>query len=938
MSLITRIIKPKPTGETLEERVASLPDLDEAELIAVATTSSEVKLQESAIHLLAYGQPLLDLALGDHSAKVNQAARQRIGELLENNKDLIGTLVKEPISQTDLINLTVHSPTVNEKLFADITDENVLVDIAVNGKTSPVRQKAAEKISTRENLETVLSTAKEKDKSVVKIVKSKLEVFKAADAEFAKNQAYAAELCERAEQLLNREADEQFQRRLERIETSWQALNEEEKRESSDHYQTVIAACQNKLQARLAAEAALLEQTQEQQQQQAQARQTLLSLTADLSQLASKLYELELIDAERENFFENTLLENNTAAENIKKQGLNVDAEYKAYIRSVESVTQLWQQLQTHGPLAQLVNSLKTEEVGRDPEHGETIKKAINNLLRYKSLVRDEVPDVVAEASAAIADWAKARDEKREKDKKRLKKINELIAKANRAISAGHVRQARGITRELNEKREKHGDLPQNVVTRLEELDQAMAKLGDWHEFAVLPKKQALVEKMEALVDSTMHPNDLAELIKSMQQEWKVLCKGGENPDQELWERLQTAADKAFEPCRKYFDELAAEREQNLAKRGELIEQVSLYLDAYDWDNAVWKDVEHTIRAAREAWQNCWPVPKKKMHSMQKQFDSILEKIHGKVKEAKQTSSEAKRKLVERAEQLAQQEDVTSAINEAKRLQAQWKTLDGTVGANRKEDQKLWKLFRGHCDAIFQKRDAEFAEVNAKRSEELAKAKALLQKLDDILKKTGAEFNEAKKAVKEIKAEYHTVGELPKSEQNKVRESFNKKLEQIDDKGRQERKTAIKASWNALFEVADSVRAYELAVLSGSAADEALADAKDLIEATQNWPTGGQAVIQQRLENASSLSPAKIADSENALRILCIRAEIANNQESPAEDKALRMQYQVQQLQQAFGQKKAADTPETLALEWIAVPGVADPLYSELLKRFNHNR
>jgi len=84
----------------------------------------------------------------------------------------------------------------------------------------------------------------------------------------------------------------------------------------------------------------------------------------------------------------------------------------------------------------------------------------------------------------------------------------------------------------------------------------------------VLPKKEALVEEMEALANSTLHPKELAEKIKTMQAEWKTLSKGGENKDSDLWERLQKAADIAFEPCRAYFDEQDKQREENAEKRG----------------------------------------------------------------------------------------------------------------------------------------------------------------------------------------------------------------------------------------------------------------------------------------------------------------------------------------------------------------------------------
>jgi len=62
--------------------------------------------------------------------------------------------------------------------------------------------------------------------------------------------------------------------------------------------------------------------------------------------------------------------------------------------------------------------------------------------------------------------------------------------------------------------------------------------------------------------------------------------------------------------------------------------------------------------------------------------------------------------------------------------------------------------------------------------------------------------------------------------------------------------------------------------------------------------------------------------------------------DTPAEDKALRMEYQVSRLQQGFGQNSSPNgvSIQDLVIEWIAAGAVANDIYEPLLERFNHCR
>ena len=74
--------------------------------------------------------------------------------------------------------------------------------------------------------------------------------------------------------------------------------------------------------------------------------------------------------------------------------------------------------------------------------------------------------------------------------------------------------------------------------------------------------------------------------------------------------------------------------------------------------------------------------------------------------------------------------------------------------------------------------------------------------------------------------------------------------------------------------------------------------------------------------------------NEKKLRELCIRGEILRERETPSEDKALRMQYQISRLEHGFGQKEKDNQSQINALifEWVAVGPVSDHSYSPLFK------
>ena len=91
---------------------------------------------------------------------------------------------------------------------------------------------------------------------------------------------------------------------------------------------------------------------------------------------------------------------------------------------------------------------------------------------------------------------------------------------------------------------------------------------------------------------------------------------------------------------------------------------------------------------------------------------------------------------------------------------------------------------------------------------------------------------------------------------------------------------------------------------------------------------------------AKGAGDATQEENEQALKRLCIRAEILSDRPTPDEDKSLRMQYQMSRLQQGLGQKSPDKSVEMNAMvfEWVAVGPVSTEIYQPLLERFQQCR
>jgi hypothetical protein len=544
-----------------------------------------------------------------------------------------------------------------------------------------------------------------------------------------------------------------------------------------------------------------------------------------------------------------------------------------------------------------------------------------------------------AERAQTAEEQRRAQAEKLDAQAQSLRQIGGLLRKAQGALASGSSKTAAGLRRAIEEKLTTAPPLPAHLANQLKQLDAKLEELKDWKSFSVAPKRIELIEQMESLIGATLHPTALAGHIKDLQEQWRTLSKGAaEDADIESeWQRFHEAAQKAFQPCREYFEAQDQIKQENLRQRGELFERLAAFEARQNWEEEPdWRTVITAVREARQMWRQYAPVDLAQGEELQTRFNELTASLQSRIDAEYARNVKQKNSLIERA-RASLSLDSRAAIDEVKRLQEIWKSI-GPVP--RDQDRTLWENFREQCDAVFQKRQQELATQNAQFETSRSQAIALCEELEKIASLSDRELLEAAKKLPELRVAFDAIEDLPRAQARQLQDRFERAFERCRKAVTQQQAQEAERGWIDLLDAANLVRAYRLAVAQqeNTAELEALKQSAEerLANAVQSPKRGVEVLKTSLAQQGSNDLPA----NELALRTLCVRAEILTDTPSPADDQALRRELQVKRLMQSMGQGVKADAGEldTMMIEWLGVGPIEESTYLTLADRFKECR
>ena len=224
-----------------------------------------------------------------------------------------------------------------------------------------------------------------------------------------------------------------------------------------------------------------------------------------------------------------------------------------------------------------------------------------------------------------------------------------------------------------------------------------------------------------------------------------------------------------------YTQEMEKNKEENYQAKLAVIEDLKALVEASE-------DLKETFPRFREIqnrWRAIGPVPQPKVKDLYDTFQHYVEKFYDYVKINKEfrdldfkKNLEAKEKLCERAENLADEEDVVGAFRTLQKLHEQWKEL-GPVSKEFRET--IWERFRAATAVINKKHQAFFESQKGNQKENFEAKSALCEKVEAIAQaevKDSTDWNALTKEIENIQKEWKKIGFASKKENQKVYDRF----------------------------------------------------------------------------------------------------------------------------------------------------------------------
>lgn len=296
----------------------------------------------------------------------------------------------------------------------------------------------------------------------------------------------------------------------------------------------------------------------------------------------------------------------------------------------------------------------------------------------------------------------------------------------------------------------------------------------------------------------------------------------------------------------KAFEKAQQEREDNLKHREDIIEKIKNMATSPDEANKSYND----FKALQQEWKEIGAVPPEKSSETWRNYQLYVEQFYDLLnlnREAREydfkKNLEAKTKLCEEAEKLADEPDVVDAFHQLQNLHEQYREI-GPVAKDIREE--IWTRFKNASTVINKKHQDHFEKLRANEEENLAKKTELCEKTEAVAKeenKNAADWEKHSKEIIAIQQEWKTIGFAPKKNNEEIFQRFRKACD--DFFGR--KAEYFKEVRTRLYENAEKKKAL-------------VAKAQELANST-DWKSTSDKLIQLQKEwKTVGTAPRKISD------------------------------------------------------------------------------
>ncbi|MGX8695708.1 MAG: DUF349 domain-containing protein [Prevotella sp.] len=223
------------------------------------------------------------------------------------------------------------------------------------------------------------------------------------------------------------------------------------------------------------------------------------------------------------------------------------------------------------------------------------------------------------------------------------------------------------------------------------------------------------------------------------------------------------------------FREQEAEKEENLKKKLDIIEKIKAMVTSPEEASKTYQE----FKALQQEWRDIKSVPAERANELWRNYQLYVEQFYDLLKlnsEARELdfkkNLEAKNRLCEAAEKLAEETDVISAFHQLQKLHQEYREI-GPVSKELREE--VWQRFKAASTVINKRHQQHFEGLRAREEENLAKKTALCEKVEAIAaeeNKGSADWERHTQEIIAVQQEWKTIGFAPQKMNVKIFERF----------------------------------------------------------------------------------------------------------------------------------------------------------------------
>lgn len=290
-----------------------------------------------------------------------------------------------------------------------------------------------------------------------------------------------------------------------------------------------------------------------------------------------------------------------------------------------------------------------------------------------------------------------------------------------------------------------------------------------------LEKKREVLAQLKELVENLNDIHTGFPALRELQAKWREIGPVPATDFRDVNDSYQFLVEKFYDMVQINHDLRDLDFRKNLEAKEKFCEEAEKLAESEDVVSAF-----AALQKLHEQWKEYGPVAKEYRESIWERFKAataVINKAYQAhfetLKSTFAANLEAKEKLCEEVEAIANREDIKEAgewnalSKQIEDIQARWKTIGfATKSAN----QKIYERFRAACDKFYAAKRDYFLGIKEGMDANIAKKEALIAQAEEL--KTSTDWKKATDQFISLQKQWKEVGAVPRKKSEQLWKRF----------------------------------------------------------------------------------------------------------------------------------------------------------------------